>query len=70
MKKELVYATRSKLLQKMEVLETKLEDLRNRLAEGKRDEISIINLAIKHDSILKKITDIESHYGIRMSEPY
>jgi cell division septum initiation protein DivIVA len=70
MKKELVYATRSKLLKKMEVLETKLDDLRKRLAEGKRVEISIRNMAIKYDSILKKVTDIESHYGIRMSEPY
>ena len=70
MKKELVYATRSKLLQKMEVLETKLDDLRKRLAEGKRVEISIRNMAIKYDSILKKVTDIESHYGIKMSEPY
>ena len=26
--------------------------------------------AIEHDAILKKVTDIESQYGIKASEPY
>lgn len=33
-------------------------------------ETLIKEKAIEHDAILKQVTDIESQYGIKMSEPY
>ena len=33
-------------------------------------ETLIKEKAIEHDAILKKVTDIESQYGIKASEPY
>ena len=33
-------------------------------------ETLIKEKAIEHDAILKKVTDIESQYGIKTSEPY
>jgi hypothetical protein len=33
-------------------------------------ETLIKEKAIEHDAILKKVTDIESQYGINASEPY
>lgn len=33
-------------------------------------ETLIKEKAIEHDAILKKVTDIESQYGIKESEPY
>lgn len=38
--------------------------------EYKEVETRIKNTAIKHDTILQKVTLLEKTYGIKMSEPY
>ena len=38
--------------------------------EYREIETLVKQKAIEHDAILKKVTDIESQYGIKASEPY